>query len=349
MSDAFAVWDARDPQWLELWREWPAREVFAHPAYVELYASPTSRALCASWRSSDGFVLYPFVLRDLTGEPFCPDGVGPAYDVTSAYGYGGAFAWGGDPGRLAPDFWAAYDDWAAERGVVSEFVRLALFEEALLPYPGEREERLENVVRTLEPSLDEVWIDFEHKVRKNVKKARRSGVTIEIDERGERLDDFLRIYRETMTRRGADASYDFQREFFDRIGATLGGHYAYFHALASGSIVSSELVLVSAENVYSFLGGTDEAAFDLRPNDLLKHEVIRWAKESGKRRFVLGGGAAPGDGIVRYKASFAPRGRVPFVVGRRVLAADVYEQLTERRVALADGPLRAGYFPAYRA
>jgi hypothetical protein len=337
---SFELWSADSAEWLAHWSSWPEREVYAHPGYASLYEDGQTRALCAAWRCEGGGVLYPFLLRDLRGEPFYTD----AADTITPYGYGGAFSWGVDRDTVATDFWSVFDEWAAEQPVVSELVRFALFEDELLPYPGEREQRLVNVVRDLAPSADEIWMDFEHKVRKNVKKARRAGVEIEVDPEGARLDDFLRLYAHTLERRDAPERYRFPREFFERIHGQLTGQFVYAHALYENRVVSSELVLLSARNAYSFLGGTESDAFDLRPNDLLKHDVILWAKDAGKRRFVLGGGYSADDGIFRYKRSFAPHGLVPFSIGRRVLQPALYTELTERTGARGD----AEFFPAYR-
>lgn len=315
---SFDVLTADDPRWLESWQAWPDRELHAHPEYVALYGD----ARCAV---ADG-VLYPFLLRT---EPV---------DIVTPYGYGGAFRTGDAD---ADAFWRQFDAWAAEQGAVSELVRFSLFPERLLPYPGEREQRLVNVVRDLEPSREELWMDFEHKVRKNVKKARRSGLRVELDETGERMDDFLRLYEHTLDRREAPARYRLPRAFFEQINERLAGHFVYAHALAGDSVVSSELALLSASSAYSFLGGTDEAAFELRANDLLKVELIHWAQEAGKRRFVLGGGHAADDGIFRYKRSFAPRGLVPFEIGMRIFDPGRYAELARGRRTL--------FFPAYRS
>ena len=317
----FEVLTADDPGWLARWEAWPEREVHAHPEYVRLYESE-GRPLCAV---ADG-VLYPFLLRD-----------DPA-DVVTPYGYGGAFRTGE---AEANPFWRAFDAWAAEQGVLSELVRLSLFPERLLPYPGTSEQRLVNVVRDLESTGEELWMDYEHKVRKNVKKARRSGLVVEIDEGGDRLDDFVRLYEHTLDRRGAAERYRFARPFFERIRERLAGHFLLAHVLEDGQVVSSELVLLSATTAYSFLGGTDEGAFELRPNDLLKVELFRWAKDAGKRRFVLGGGQREDDGIFRYKRSFAPRGLVPFEVGMRVFDPERYAELSRGR--------QTEFFPAYRS
>lgn len=64
----------------------------------------------------------------------------------------------------------------------------------------------------------------------------------------------------------------------------------FFHTQYEGKIISTELVIYGMESCYSYLEGTDREYFHIRPNDFLKYEIIKWAKEKGLRNFVLGGG-----------------------------------------------------------
>ena len=350
MSGPFAVLDVDDTRWSSLWERWPEREVWAHPSYARLYEVDGARVVCASWESDQGCVLYPMILRDLEFERWWHSGMGPAIDIVSPYGYGGPFFWGHDPRSVAAPFWASFRAWTEEVGAVSEFVRFALFSEELLPYPGETEVRLQNAVRDLTPTEEAMWMDVKPKVRKNVKRARAEGLTVELDPKGARLDEFLAIYRRTMDRRGAGEYHRFPDKFFERITHELPGQHRFIHAFLGGRMVSTELILRSATRAYSFLGGTDERAFPKRPNDLLRWESLLWAKEEGLRHFVLGGGLEMEDGILRHKLAFAPTGKMPFHVGQRVLRPDVYEELTAARAREDTGwSPRPGWFPAYRA
>ncbi len=336
----FAVVGDADRRWEAFWADSPGREVYAHPAWARLHAAG-GRPFAAIWEGERGRVLYPFLLRET--------GMDGATDIVTPYGYGGPLFWGADREAAARAFWPRFDAWAAEAGVVAEVIRFSLFEETLLAYPGAREKRLRNVVRTLDPEPEELWMDVAHKVRKNVKTARRSGVEVERDAAGEELDAFLRVYSATMTRRGARPDYYFPRAYFERLLDEVPGSFAFFHARHSGRIVATELVLVSERNVYSFLGGTDERAYELRPNDVLKWEIALWARAAGKENFVLGGGSERDDGVFRYKLSFAPRGEVLFCVGTRILHAGMYERLVEERRRDPAWKPRSGFVPLYRA
>jgi hypothetical protein len=359
VNSTFELWDASVPNqradWVGLWHQWPDKEVSAHPGYGELFAGAEDSVKCASYVGSDGStVMFPFIERNITDSlsPLAPEL--QLRDIITPYGYGGPFAWAlTDRERVAAEFWKEFDSWQAGENVVSEFIRFGLVPDAFLPYPSDKTARSTNIVRSLHLGDDAMFMSFEQKVRKNVKKAIRNGLTVTVDETGEFISEFMRLYVSTMERRGAEAGYYFPLAFFESIHRKLGGQFAYFHVHHQSRIISTELVLVSERSVYSFLGGTDDAAFDLRPNDLLKHEIIRWARSNGKSSFVLGGGAAPGDGIERYKRSLAPDGAVDFFTGQRVLQPEIYEGLVrERKKQFAEAdvewPESSAYFPEYR-
>jgi len=338
--------------WLDLWQSWPGREVTAHPNFVRLFTRPEDRVVCASARTSTGGILYPVIIRPLASESWAgADARG--CDLTTAYGYGGPFAWniGEDEAR---SFWRRFDSWAAGLKAVTSFARLSLFPDQLLPFHGEVQDRGPNVVRTLGLSDDELWSDYEAKVRKNVKRARQEGVTIRFDPQGLRLDDFVSVYEATMKRREALSQYFFPRRFFESIISDLPGQFTFVHAFAGEKVVSSELVLISTATAYFYLGGTLSEAFHLRPNDLLQHEMFRHCRDAGLKWCVLGGAYRPEDGVLRFKRSFAPGGERPFRVGVKVYDPEECSRLVERRRAWekAEGrewtPVHE-FFPPYRS
>ncbi len=325
---------AERSEWLAWWVA-TGKEPFAHPAFVELFCRDGETALALALRQPGGRALLPLVRRPIPG-------ANGRVDAVSPYGYGGPFS-AGEVDSVA--IGTALRDALEEQGFVSAFVRLSLDSPLRsISDCAEVVEYNDNVVVALHRSETQVWQDYDHKVRKNVKKARRAGCTVVREE----LPDWTRfteVYAQTMIRRGASAWYRFDETFFRALAERLPGSFSVFNVLDShGTAVSVELVLQSDRYLYSFLGGTLREAFPMAPNDLLKHEVVRYGIETGRLGYVLGGGVERGDGIFRYKRAFDPAGVVPFRAMRFISDAVAYERL-------ARGKPDAGpdFFPAYRA
>ena len=337
---------AQEQAWEETVRAFPDYDVFYLPGYAKafmeenpgngeplllLYEDGTDRAVNVVFRRDVG--LDKKLERKV--------GTGQFFDLITPYGYGG--------------FWGTVTNWeklnreytryCADNHYICEFVRFELFTDYHEHFDGETETRTHNVVRSLDMPMDVLWMDFKQKVRKNVKKAESHQLDIIRENTGEYLDDFLRIYYGTMDRTKAEGEYYFSRKFFENLNR-MKDNIMYFHTVYAGKIVSTELVLYGAENVYSYLGGTDREYFDVRPNDYLKYEIIKWAQEKGLKQYVLGGGYGSDDGIYQYKLCLAPHGQTDFYIGRRIFDPETYRKLTELR---AGETLNEKYFPLYRS
>ena len=269
---------------------------------------------------------------------------GEYFDLISPYGYGGFLGTILDFDSLNQ----IYNEYCRESGYICEFVRFELFSDYFQHYDGEVETRTHNVVRNLQLPLEEIWMDFKQKVRKNVKKAESYHLEIRMENTDEHLQDFLDIYFSTMDRNHAESEYYFSEEFYQNLNH-MKENIMYFYVLHDEEVISCELVIYGAENAYSYLGGTNREYFDLRPNDFLKYEIIKWAKKKGMKNFVLGGGYGEDDGIFRYKACLAPKGIVDFYIGRKIFDSESYEKLVKIREKENPDCMRPGFFPAYRA
>jgi hypothetical protein len=339
-------------KWADLWAAWPQREIMAHPEYVRLFARPEDRVVAAALKTAAGGILYPVIVRPIAAQPWAPPGAAGC-DLTTAYGYGGPFAWSVTP-EDARAFWQQFDSWAAARGVVTSFARLSLFSGQLLPFHGETVPGGPNVVRRVDMPDAALWNDYRSDARRNVDIAREHGVSIEFESTGARMDEFLDVYTSTMDRRGASRGYYFPRAFFESLLQNLSGHLAFCHAVAKGRVVSSEIILLAADHAYSYLGGTRAEAFPMSPNYLLKHVSFTWLRDQGRRAMVLGGGYQPNDGILKFKQRFGRACEVPFLLGRKTYDPDEARRLVDCRRRWERGQGREwtpapGYFPEYRA
>ena len=331
-------------RWLASWAA-TGREPFAHPEFGPLFAGPGHECVAICWQDDGGQVLLPLQVRGLPDELAASLGDGTWRDATSPYGYGGPFV-AGQPDLAA--FWEACLDWMRDARVLACFVRGSVVGSASAdPEPGgvRTVPLSENVVVGLGVDADERWRRYEHKVRKNVKKARRHGLSTTVAPQFSDITGFTDVYAGTMDRRSAGEFYRFDEDFFRRLAAALpGSHWVADTRDEDGVLVSTELVLVGERHCYSFLGGTRREAFSMSPNDLLKHDVIEHAAEAGLSAYVLGGGYAPGDGIFRYKRAFDPTGVVPFNGIQVVADKDTYDA-----ACAAAGASEGTFFPRYRA
>lgn len=352
--NVFRVLNANNPVhyalWLKVWLSWSFGEVFAHPDYAMLFTRIGDYAQCAIMESVNGVVLLPIILRPLCIEEWAEKN-NSYYDLATPYGFGGPYVKGECDMTL---FWRKFDGWAQHTGIISAFFRLSPFVTVGESFTGHIEATGWNVIRSLQEGKENIWKNYNPKVRCNTRRAEREGVRVEIDEQGARLHDFMNIYYGTMQRRSALTQYYFSEDFFQSIVKKLQGQFIFFHGIHGEKVVSTELVLLSQDNLYAFLGGTDQGAFSIHPNELLKQRIITWGIEQGKKTYVLGGGYQGNDGILRYKKEFAPQGVVPFEVGKRIYDSQIYEMLCEQRknYEVAKGQVwdaHSPYFPLYRA
>ncbi|WP_455668049.1 GNAT family N-acetyltransferase [Phocaeicola sp.] len=332
--------------WIELWQKWDGKEVFAHPDYINLYTNVDSQAFCAVMKTEKATIIYPFIRRSLFCEEYCSEEL---YDLTTAYGYGDIFVWGDWDRILIQQFYVDFCNWASKNNIVCEFIRFALDSVTRDYYKGNILLNNQNVVVDLTLTPEQMWNNFKHKVRKNVNRAKNCNLEVVFDNTGEKIDEFLRIYDATMKRRNAEEKYYFSKDFFDSIIRNLNGQFVFCHVLYQGIVISTELILISDKNIYSFLGGTLDGYSEMRPNDLLKFEVINWGREHNKKKYVLGGGYIPMDGIFQYKQAFSPEGVIPFYIGKQVFNQQEYNKLISNKKRIEPQWLSdENYFPEYR-
>ncbi len=327
----------------------PVPDIHYRPEYCALFRD-AGEPMLFEYREGRHAIYYPYLLRPINLLP----GLGASpdqglYDITSPYGYGGPLPDGAPGDSVWRNFYRCFAEYCREQNVITEFIRFHPLLGNHRPLSGVVPvERVSSVVvLDLNRSGEEIWAEYGRNNRKNINKALREGVRVLIEETPEHFTDFMHVYRHTLERNRAGAFYYFNQDFFQSIHCEMQGRYIYAHAYKGDDIISSELLLFNGTYLHSYLGGTLEQYFSLRPNNLLKHEAALWAQSRGINYFLLGGGHSDNDGIFRYKRSFAPGGVLDFYVGKQVHNKVLAEELARLVNANSQGETK-GYFPAYR-
>lgn len=276
------------------------------------------------------------------------------YDVTSPYGYSGPIYNTNLKEEYIALFWKKVDLWYASNNIVSEFIRFSL-NFNYKHYTGELHPTLLNVKGALRP-MEQLWEQFKPKVRNNVRRARQDNLTSTIFYKNitkEQVEEFYTIYLATMKRNSAHKRYYYSLGYFENFVKHNPEKCAIILIYKDNTPISTELMLLGNDTVYSFLGGTDENYFSSRPNDFLKIKAMEWGYSLGKQFYILGGGRKNRDNLFNYKKTYFPKDTdVIFYTGRKIISEEKYHILNsfckEHHTKAYQNNLEHNFFPSYR-
>lgn len=362
-SSPLQLFSTDDAEWTRYLSELPhdffhTREY--HKAWTEMRGGEGRLAV---YGRSGKFIAWPYVLQAIGGS-LCSSGT-PAYDVTSAYGFGGPLAVGCDND---PDFlrcaWKALLEMWHSQSIVTVFTR---FHPILTNYVWtEHMYRATNsgggivgqgqtVAIDLMKSEQETWSGYKRQLRQAIRRGLQANVRVAHDPEWRHLGDFKRLYYATMKRNEAGMFYYFTASFFDHLKDAAGPHGSLMVALCGDTVISAALLLEFGAIVNVFLLGSDVAYSSLSPSKLLFHYAQAWGRERGNRYLHLGGGRGnrDADELFRFKRLFS-HDMFPFYTARWILDQHRHDALLQQRLRDArlcgDGMgIAEDYFPAYRA
>ena len=320
------------------------------PAYVALCARQEGGQPAAFWaREGDATLLAPLLLRQLPAGL----GAGPGLlDATAPYGYPAPLLQGpGGAERMVP-FLEAFQEVGAAAGIVSAFFR----GHPLLPLPGAPLERFGTVREHGETvyvdlSLPETELARQTRVnhRSDVRRLLAEGYRVQVDA-WERLEDFQRIYQETMEFHTASEFYFFNAGYFQALRECLGEQLHLCVVEAPQGEAAAVGLFTCVDGLVQFhLSGTTQAYRRVGPTKLMLIHMRDWAKARGERFLHLGGGVGcQADSLAFFKAGFSKL-RSTFRTFRMILQPGIYAQLVQRRRSATPEPGADGdFFPAYR-
>ncbi len=301
-------------------------------------------------RNKKPVVVMPFYCRNvLVNEKSTP-----YRDVISPYGYSGPLYNELEiTAQIITKFWKEVDCWYQDKNIVSEFVRFSLNGNHK-GYTGELIPSLKNVRGAL-LNEEQQWTNFKPKVRNNYRKSTQEDIQIEIYKTPISLEvvkDFYDIYIQTMQRNNAHDQYFFYIDYFINFISENPDRAVIAIVYKESIPISTELILNDGNTLYSYLGGTLSEYFYTRPNDYLKIEIMKWARDHGYKYYVLGGGRVDGDGLYKYKKSFFPKDEdIIYYTGRKIVNKKIYDELISKNdiTGIQDpDDIRKNHFPLYR-
>jgi len=305
------------------------QDVHFHPDFYAAHAAPPDiEAACAVLDDPRGLVLYPFLRNRITDLNLVASSEF-LYDIQGVPGYNGLASTSKDIALLS-EFHEQFCAYCKSTGIVAELTRLNPALDHADLFTGTMDLRIinRNVIVDLTVSEEDLWHHhYTHAARKQVNKGRRNGIATRLAQSPRDIASFHEVFHHTMVRNDAVPDAFRPLSYFQNLATTCEAQCLFYLAEHKGRPVAVELVTHGTEIGYSFLGGTLEAAFSLAANDILKHEIIIDLKRRGLRKFCLGGGLVPGDGIHRYKQKFSAFGDVDFLLASRIHNRERFQRL----------------------
>jgi len=130
-----------------------------------------------------------------------------------------------------------------------------------------------------------LWSGFKSRIRRDVRKAERAGVTVSQGSDAGHLSAFYALYLESMKRNAALAKY--AQELVNAMVEELGpaDRCAVLLARREGEPIAGILVVDSSNMSHYLMGGSTTAGLAHCPNDLLLHTAIRRAVDKRLEAF----------------------------------------------------------------
>ena len=134
---------------------------------------------------------------------------------------------------------------------------------------------------------DILWKNYKKRVRRDVRKAEKSSITIHEVTHPEEIDTLFNLYLQTMKRNEAYNVWTRQTLYAIYHRVVQKGWGKIFLARLKDEIIAGIILIFSPETTYYFFAASDQKYLSLCPNDLLVHQGICLTIQQGRKFFDL--------------------------------------------------------------
>lgn len=161
-------------------------------------------------------------------------------------------------------------------------------------------------VLNLSRKADEIFSNFRDSTRRNIKRAIRSEVKVEVSRTQASVKEFHRLNRITRKRHGLPPQpfYFFKKVYEHIISKSLG--FVVLAFCEEKSIAGAVYFHLGEKAVFKY-GASEEDFHHLRPNNLVMWEAIKWYSEHGYKSICFGRTEPANEGLRNFKAGWGAK------------------------------------------
>lgn len=298
------------------------KDIYFKKSYVSLYeTSPDEKALAMVIEEGEKVMLFPILSRTFLFH-------GVVYkDFETAYGYGGPIFNTDDIdfiGRANKLMLEAF----LEEKYVCGFVRFhPLLNNSSNFKVGTVIDDRHTVAIDLTLSEEDIWMKEIHTKNRNViKKGEKNGLKFFADYDHKYLDEFIRLYDQTMDKLNADDFYYFDKVYYQKFIKDIPNFLGV--VMLDDKVVSAALFMYDGCYAHYHLSGSDREFLNYLPNNYMLYHAALELKGKGAELFHLGGGTTSdeNDSLLSFKRKFSKE-LFQFSIGKVIFNNKIYAEL----------------------
>ncbi len=323
-------------------------DIYFEPNYAKLYAGKEDEVVEYVFQNDLGTVSNLFIKRKIET---LIDGL-QYYDITTPYGYGGPIIRelkeAGRKSELVQEYISDFERYISDNRIISEFIRFHPLLRNAQDFQAVYQCNFDRKTVGTDLTYDDViGTEFSRHRRKDIRRIlKEPGISYEIDEHPETLDDFIDIYYSTMDRDGAGADYYFKSSYFRDLLERFPEHVITAKVLMNDRPIAMGIYFRYQKYLHAHLSGTLSEYLAYSPAYILKYALALYGHEHGYEVIHYGGGSsrAPDNSLYRFKKEFGKNTEFDFYIGKKIWHQEIYDKL-----CCISGKADTVFFPAYRA
>ena len=337
----FTVTDVHDPRWSAILNSCINFDFYHTQCYHILETGTKAVLLTAHF--GDHLIAFPFLIRQIPNSDY--------FDCTSAYGYCGPVG-SQDLANFSNDeiafFWAETFSFFVSSKIIAAFSRLhpliphaSLFDQA-----GQVKDINQTVSIDLRITEEEQKKQYRKSNKSELNQLRRKGYIVEEASDNHDIDEFIKIYHETMRRVNASENYFFTSAYFYKFLRNSCFKSKLLLAKKDGKVAAGAIFTITKSIMQYHLAATTEEFIKDTPMKL----VLDTARLEGNALHLdflhLGGGVGgnDNDSLFKFKSGFSDY-RNQFQIWQAVIDQEVYDDLCSQ----ANADQNSSFFPLYRS
>jgi len=293
-------------------------DIYYSDDYISLYLEDGQSLFSFEYREESEVFINKAIKRPIKqiGSKVIVDGY---YDLETAYGYGGFYSNSNNSSFIDRAF-KLYLEKCKDENIIAEFIRFHPFN----TFPREQSNHLDfnfyDRDTVVIPLNRNILDSYTSKVRNIIKRANEK-VTVR---ESSNLENFIKLYHETMKKNEAMAFYFFDTTLFTNLYNLE--NVKLYEVVLEDEIVAMGFFIEGKEFLHYHLSANSNASYKVNANYALLYKLSEIAKLKGKDYLILGGGTTSliDDSLLKFKKKFSKETK-PFYISGKIYNQEIYE------------------------